>query len=85
MHASIAKLAIDWLSVIPVTIHPALQTPSATKLSAASVIACFASYGDIDNYNTSAHASAFFDYSPVAERRVAVLIREPKSKRRDFL
>jgi hypothetical protein len=26
MHATIAKLAIDWLIVIPFTIHSALQT-----------------------------------------------------------
>ena len=59
MHASIAKLAIDWLSVIPFTIHPVLQIPSTTKLRAAAVIARFASYSAIDNYNTRAHASLF--------------------------
>ena len=69
MHASIAELAINRLSVIPFTIHPALQTPSATKLRAAPVIASSASYSDIDNYNTIAHASAFLT-TPVAERRV---------------
>src|SRR5262245_12810883 len=60
MHAPIAKLAIDWLSFIPFTIHPVLQTPLATRLRAAPVIACSASYSDIDNYNTKAHASLFF-------------------------
>src|SRR5918996_636797 len=59
MHASIAKLAIDRLSVIPFTIHPALQTPTATKLRAAPVIARLVSYSDIGNYNTRARASFF--------------------------
>jgi hypothetical protein len=59
MHAPIAKLAIDWLSVIPFTIHSVLQTallPSAS--GPASIERCF-SYSDVVNYITIARASLF--------------------------
>src|SRR5262245_37673675 len=60
MHAAIAKLAIDWLRIIPFTIHSVLQTtllPSA--IGPASIERCV-SYSDIVNYNTISRASPFF-------------------------
>ena len=61
MHAPIAKLAIDWLSVIPFTIHPVLQTARLQQSCERPLsIACSASYGDIVNYNTIARARRFF-------------------------
>jgi hypothetical protein len=59
MDDTITKLAINRLIVVPFTIHPVLQTPSVTKLRTAPLIARFASYGDIVNYNTRSRASFF--------------------------
>jgi hypothetical protein len=58
MHATIAKLAIDWLSLIPFTIHSVLQTallPSASGPASIERV----SYSDIVKYNTISHASSF--------------------------
>jgi len=60
MHATIAKLAIDWLSVIPFTIHPLVQFALMAELQSVVVIVSAASYGAIVNYITIARASSFF-------------------------
>src|SRR5207247_8122469 len=60
MHASIAKLAIDWLSVIPFTIHSVLQTALLSSASGPASIERCVSYSDIVNYITIAHDSLFF-------------------------
>src|SRR6266540_1733928 len=60
MHAAIAKLAIDWLSVIPFTIHSVLQTALLPNASGPASIERCISYSDIVNYNTIARASLFF-------------------------
>jgi hypothetical protein len=62
MDDTVSKLSINWLIIIPFTIHPVLQTPIAAKRRAAPVIVSSASYGDIVNYNTSSRASFFFDF-----------------------
>src|SRR5581483_7770110 len=59
MDDTIPKLSINRLIIIPFTIHPVLQTPTATNLRATPPIASFASYGDIVNYNTRSRASLF--------------------------
>src|SRR5439155_11816670 len=59
MHTTIAKLAIDWLSVIPFTIHSVLQTALLPSASGPASIGRCGSYGDIVNYITIAHASLF--------------------------
>jgi len=61
MHASIAKLAIDWLSVIPFTIHSVLQTALLSSASGPASIERCVSYSDIVNYITIARASLFFE------------------------
>jgi len=59
MHAPIAKLAIDWLSVIPFTIHSVLQTALLSSASGPASIERCVSYSDIVNYITIARASLF--------------------------
>src|SRR6266699_1918956 len=44
----VAKLAIDWLTVVPLTMHP--------------VFDCCASYSVIVDYNTNSQASFFFNF-----------------------
>src|SRR5207237_6791658 len=56
---TIAKLAIDWLSVIPFTIHSVLQTALLPSASGPASIERCVSYSDIVNYITIAHASLF--------------------------
>jgi hypothetical protein len=56
MDDTVTKLSINRLIIMPFTIHPALQTP---KAACGPVIARFASYGDIVNYNTKSHANFF--------------------------
>ena len=58
MHATIAKLAIDWLSIIPFTIHP-YSHPHRSEFRQVASIDDQSSYSVIDNYNTIAHASVF--------------------------
>jgi hypothetical protein len=60
MHAPIAKLAIDWLSVIPFTIHSVLQTALLPSASGPASIERCVSYSDIVNYITISRASLFF-------------------------
>src|SRR5207249_12297747 len=60
MHASIAKLAIDWLSVIPFTIHSVLQTALLPSASGPASIERCISYSDIVKYNTISRANSFF-------------------------
>src|SRR6478672_2864586 len=59
MHDTIAKLAIDWLSVIPFTIHSVLQTALLPSASGPASIERCVSYSDIVNYITIARASLF--------------------------
>jgi hypothetical protein len=59
MHAPIAKLAIDWLSVIPFTIHSVLQTALLPSASGQASIESCVSYSDIVKYITIARASFF--------------------------
>ena len=59
MHASIAKLAIDWLGVIPFTIHSVLQTALLPSASGPASIERCVSYSVIVNYITIARASFF--------------------------
>src|SRR5947199_8225786 len=60
MHATIAKLAIDWLSVIPFTIHSVLQTALLPSASGPASIERCISYSDIVKYNTISRANSFF-------------------------
>src|SRR5437879_2613619 len=50
---TIPKLAVNWLTVVPLTIHPVF------KVRGIALIDHRASYSDIVNYNTSSHASFF--------------------------
>jgi hypothetical protein len=43
----VAKLAVNWLTVVPFTMHPVFR---------------WFSYGDVVNYNTNARASFFFKF-----------------------
>src|SRR5438128_8207326 len=56
---TIAKLAIDWLSVIPFTIHSVLQTALLPSASGPASIERCVSYSDIVKYNTISRASSF--------------------------
>src|SRR5437016_7255909 len=50
---TIPKLAVNWLTIVPLTIHPVF------KVRGIALIDHRASYSDIVNYNTSSHASFF--------------------------
>ncbi len=58
MHATIAKLTVNWLTIIPFTIHP-YSHPHRSEVRQQSSIDDQSSYSVIANYNTIAHASSF--------------------------
>jgi hypothetical protein len=66
MHATITKLAIDWLSVIPFTIHSLVDTRHGPVLRRTFSLDACSSYSVVVNYNTIPHASLFLRKFPDA-------------------
>jgi hypothetical protein len=60
MHATITKLAVNWLTVIPFTIHSFLFKSLLRQAGEALIERC-SSYGVIANYNTTARANVFLE------------------------
>lgn len=58
MNNPVAQLAVNWLTIVPFTVHSALQQPTAAEFPRIQIVCCSSCV--IVNYNTTSQASNFF-------------------------
>jgi hypothetical protein len=60
--ATVAKLAIDRLTIVPLTIHSVLPKAGLHGVHRTGLLDCCTSYSDVVNYNTIARARFFLNF-----------------------
>jgi hypothetical protein len=60
VHAAVAQLAINRLTVIPFSIHPVLQIRLVRKRGDTALLALCPSFSVVVNYNGHSQANSFF-------------------------